>query len=62
MRERGSLSAGRGPASLEASRALQIMLAHGHRGGSNPGTSCELRAWGPYGRWERRSLPSSPAA
>ena len=61
-RERGSLGAGRGPASLEETPALRIP--------TTPWTLCgfsscgyqELGAWGPCGWWLADPLPLVPSA
>ena len=59
-RERGSLGAGRGPASLEETTALRIPTHHGHCAGSRPVVTKSL---GPGGRADgccANPLPSSP--
>jgi hypothetical protein len=52
-RERGSLCAGGGPASLETSSRAPVSAPPSPRAGSGPCALCESRAWGPCGRWLR---------
>jgi hypothetical protein len=61
-RERGSLGAGRGPASLEETTALRIPTTAWTICGFSSCAYQELGAWGPYGWWLRRPPPPRPSA
>ena len=61
-RERGSLEAGRGPASLDETTALRIPTPPLTPYGLSSCGYQELGAWGPCGRWLRRPPPPRPSA